>query len=291
VGDQEHDGWLSPLYPALYPPTGKWHRSDPAPGCPSFGSTTVFNRPPDISEVVSVRPGLHRARVGSHDVVWFDPAALNRGVEKKHGLENEDVLVGTPEQTAAGLRSYEEWMQRRASLIQLGTTHENDIGRAVDMETAAEAGSISVEVISLGGAPVRPSGWKFGRLVHAILRNPQTSAGVQKLAQTCGRALGASVEEIQAAADVAERALLHPALNPVNAVRFYRELPVMVRMNDGTLVEGNLDFAWTDGETWTVVDYKTDSANAKRYRAQIQLYAYALQQATGLPARGILLEI
>ena len=37
-----------------------------------------------------------------------------------------------------------------------------------------------------------------------------------------------------------------------------RELPVMVRMQDGTLVEGRIDFAWSDGSMWSAVDYKTD---------------------------------
>ncbi|MCU1238011.1 MAG: UvrD/REP helicase, partial [Candidatus Solibacter sp.] len=46
----------------------------------------------------------------------------------------------------------------------------------------------------------------------------------------------------------------------------------------------------TDGESWTVIDYKTDRRE-KRSVAQVQLYGLALQRATGLPVRGIVLEL
>jgi ATP-dependent exoDNAse (exonuclease V) beta subunit len=57
------------------------------------------------------------------------------------------------------------------------------------------------------------------------------------------------------------------------------------------LVEGRVDLAFCDGKSWTVVDFKTGAAGAGRYRRQLQLYALALQRATGMPARGVLLEV
>jgi ATP-dependent exoDNAse (exonuclease V) beta subunit len=39
-----------------------------------------------------------------------------------------------------------------------------------------------------------------------------------------------------------------------------------------------------------VIDYKTDRRE-KRNVAQVQVYALALQRATGLPVRGIVLEV
>ena len=67
-------------------------------------------------------------------------------------------------------------------------------------------------------------------------------------------------------------------------------MPLIVRLNDGTLVDGRIDLAWSDGSQWTVVDYKTDRRELRRL-GQLQLYGLALQQATGLPARGIVLEV
>ncbi len=58
----------------------------------------------------------------------------------------------------------------------------------------------------------------------------------------------------------------------------YRELPVMVRLEDGTLVDGRIDLAWLYEDSWTVVDYKTDRRE-KRNGAQVQLYALALQRS------------
>jgi ATP-dependent exoDNAse (exonuclease V) beta subunit len=63
-----------------------------------------------------------------------------------------------------------------------------------------------------------------------------------------------------------------------------------VRLEDGTFVDGRIDFAWSDGERWTVVDYKTDRRERRRI-GQLQLYGLALQRATGLPARGIVPEV
>jgi ATP-dependent exoDNAse (exonuclease V) beta subunit len=64
----------------------------------------------------------------------------------------------------------------------------------------------------------------------------------------------------------------------------------MVRLEDGTLVDGRIDLAWLSENTWTVVDYKTDRRE-KRNVSQVQLYALALERATKIPARGIVLEV
>src|ERR1035438_8936614 len=81
-------------------------------GCPKFGASTVLNRPPDQAEEVSVRPGLHSPKAGGHQVVWFDPAVLGLHVAQTDGVENEDVLKGTPEQAAEGLRLYRSGERR-----------------------------------------------------------------------------------------------------------------------------------------------------------------------------------
>ena len=123
-------------------------------------------------------------------------------------------------------------------------------------------------------------------LQHAGVRRTD----VESLAGIWGRRHGASEFERAAAVEVVRAALAHPALAVPAGARRYRELPVMVRLDDGTLVDGRIDFAWSDGASWTVIDYKTDRRE-KRNVAQVQLYALALQRATGLPVRGIVLEV
>jgi ATP-dependent exoDNAse (exonuclease V) beta subunit len=290
IGEEERaGGWLSPLHDALYPPKDRWRAAALAPGCPPFGATTVLNRPPDHEEEVSVRPGLHSPKAGAHQVVWFDPAVLGLRAARSDGVENEEVLKGTPEQAAEGLRLYHEWRDRRAARIERGsvpsfrTTTAEALGRAA-------AAPITVETITLPIAPGRPGGRKFGRLVHDMLQHATPAEDVESLAAIWGRRHGAGESERSSAIEVVRAALAHDALAVPAGARRYRELPVMVRLEDGTVVDGRIDFAWSDGQSWTVIDYKTDRRE-KRNVAQVQLYALALQRATGLPVRGIVLEV
>jgi ATP-dependent exoDNAse (exonuclease V) beta subunit len=290
IGEEERaGGWLSPLHDALYPPKEQWRVAGAAPGCPRFGESTVLNRPPEQSEEVSVKPGLHTPKAGGHEVVWFDPGVLGLEAARTDGVDNENVLQGTPEQAAEGLRRYEEWRERRAARIARGSVPSV---RTVTAETVGRAASapVRVETITLPAAAGRPGGRKFGRLVHDILQHAGSGEEVETLTEIWGRRHGAGEGERAAAAEAARAALGHAALAVPAGARRYRELPVMVRLEDGTLADGRIDLAWTDGESWTVVDYKTDRRE-KRNVAQVQVYALALERATGLPVRGIVLEV
>jgi len=291
IGEEERQGgWLSPLHEALYPPKERWRVAGRAPGCPKFGSATVLNRPPDQPEEVSVKPGLHYPRTGSHEVVWFDPSVLALRVAKTEGVENEQVLSGTPEQAVEGLRRYQEWKDRRAKRIAAGGVPRFRIATAETVGRAEEAEGIAVETITLPAADGRPAGKKFWRVVHDILQHAGGADEAETLAAIWGRRHGASEEERTAAAVAARAALEHVARAVPTGARTYRELPVMVRLEDGTLVEGRIDFAWSDGEAWTVVDYKTNRRE-KRNVAQLQLYGLALERATGMKVRGVVLEV
>jgi ATP-dependent helicase/nuclease subunit A len=291
IGEEDRQGgWLSPLHEALYPPPERWRTSADAPGCPKFGSATVLNRPPDQAEEVSVKPGLHYPKTGSHTVIWFDPAVLALRVAKSEGVENEQVLSGTNEQAVEGVRRYQEWKDRRAERLERGAMPSYRVATAEPLGTVAEAGSISVETVTLALAAGRPTGRKFGRVVHDILQRTASPDEAAALAELCGRRHGASDPEQAAAAEAARLALAYLAETiPAGAER-HRELPVIVQLEDGTLVDGRIDLAWRDGDSWIVLDYKTDRRE-KRTVAQVQLYALALERATGIPARGIVLEV
>jgi hypothetical protein len=123
-----------------------------------------------------------------------------------------------------------------------------------------------------------------------MLQHAGASEEFEALAGIWGRRHGANEFERTAAFEVVRAALAHPALTIPAGARRYRELPVIVRLDDGTLVDGRIDFAWSDGASWTVIDYKTDRRE-RRNVAQVQIYALALQRATGLPVRGIVLGL
>jgi ATP-dependent exoDNAse (exonuclease V) beta subunit len=249
-----------------------------------------LNRPDELDEEVSVRPGLHRAESGRHSVVWFDPAVLTLRAPTAEGIENEQVLQGTPDQAEEGVRRYRDWTDRRTRRNQKGAVPGFRIVHPESSGHVEEAEGITVETLTLPAAEARPSGRKFGRLMHDILQRSKSPQDVPALASVWGRRHGASEEDRGAAISAATSALQCLArLVPAGAAQL-RELPVLVRLQDGTIVDGRVDLAWTDGTQWTVVDYKTDRRD-HRALGQLQLYALALRKATGLPVRAILLEI
>jgi ATP-dependent helicase/nuclease subunit A len=72
----------------------------------------------------------------------------------------------------------------------------------------------------------------------------------------------------------------------------------MLRHADGTLVEGVADLAFRettpDFDGWTVVDFKTDrefESSQSQYSAQVGLYVEAIEKATNMSARGVLLVV
>jgi len=69
-----------------------------------------------------------------------------------------------------------------------------------------------------------------------------------------------------------------------------------VFLDDGTVLDGVVDLAFADegAGAWTVVDFKTDlGREVKRpsYEEQVRLYARAIAEATGRPARAMLLYV
>jgi ATP-dependent exoDNAse (exonuclease V) beta subunit len=97
---------------------------------------------------------------------------------------------------------------------------------------------------------------------------------------------------------VVAAALQHPvmqaAARAASAARCYRETPVTLRLDDGSIVEGYVDLAFEHENEFVVVDFKTDrevQGAVDRYRRQVQIYAAAIAAATGKPARGVLMMI
>ena len=84
---------------------------------------------------------------------------------------------------------------------------------------------------------------------------------------------------------------MHAIAENADGGRDDRRLRVLHRLADGTLLEGVVDLAFRDVDGWTVVDFKTDRSDRLQYGAQIRLYCAAVEAATGLRARGVLLAV
>lgn len=152
----------------------------------------------------------------------------------------------------------------------------------------------------------RPSGKRFGTLVHALLATvPLTAdtAEVNELAALHAKLFGAKDDERAAAAAIANNLLKHPRLRAAREAeaggrRVWREVPVTLRIDDRTgtphLVDGQVDLAYETADGWVVIDFKTDieiAAAQDAYKQQVALYVEAVSKATGQPATGILLRL
>ncbi len=297
VGDEPFpiDNWLSPLDKALYPSRERWRDAQPAEGCPEFGQVSVLDRPRDYdgNPEASVRPGLIQPQTGTHHVVWWDPFKLRLGADADFGLHQEQMLK---DDGGASTRAYQAWREQREAVIQSGATATFDV--FLPSQTAGHPPKpVPVEFIPLASSP-RPGGRRFGALVHAALRDVDltgTPQAIQRAVSLNTRVLGATVEETTAAQVAIEAALKHPLLTRARqAVRCHREYPVTLPLDGTRVMEGVIDLAFVEDDVWIVVDFKTD-ANLVDLRAayerQLQWYAYALQQLTGMPARPILLGV
>jgi ATP-dependent helicase/nuclease subunit A len=313
-GDQPIEGWLDVLQPALYPPDDSRRNSDIAPGCPTFGEDSVIDRGPtgDPPAVGSVRPGLHRPVAHGPQVVWWDPRALALEVEEHAALRHQRILEMDPDGAAAAAseQNYTAWEEGREALLSRASHPSISIqtvtalARLEALQHPRARPSVQVEMIERGGIE-RPSGRRFGALVHALLASIDLDASadaIQASAAINGRLVGATEEEIQAAIVTVDSALGHPILQRAAAStrkgEIRREAPLLLKLDDGTLVEGVVDLAFRedtpDFTGWTVLDFKTDrefSTSFDRYAAQVRLYSEAIRAATGLPSRGMVLVI
>ncbi len=301
------DRWQRPLLAAVYPEPRARREAGPAPGCPDFGQDSVLERPDAAGKgaSASVAPGLHRSRAGT-PVVWWDPAQLSLGIEARVGLRQERILHADESGTNAesGERAHEAWQARRLGALESGlraSLEVHPVTTLAEQRPPDPEPPVLVESTDRDRSR-RPGGRRFGSLVHAVLAVVDlrdAPARIRAAAEAQGRLLGCPEEEVAAAAEAVEAALEHPLL--VRAARsdaLRRETPVLLRLPDGALGEGVVDLAFREPDVdpphWTVVDFKTDRELAARrpvYESQVQLYARAVQAATGEPCRGALLVL
>jgi len=249
--------------------------------------------------------------LSGYPVVWWDPNSptLRLGIEARFGIRQAELLSkDTPAPVVEqDLARYRAWRERRDETVSAAATPSlrvltvTELAEQLVVDQVPAADLAEPEIVELVGDPDRPSGRRFGALVHAVLAVTPLDAATDQVAEFAvleGRMLGATDPEVTAAAGVATAALAHPLLErarrAVGAGACRRETPVTMQTEDGTLVEGVVDLAFRDGATWVVVDFKTDrelEAALDVYRRQVQLYAQMVARATGEPARAVLLRV
>ena len=328
VGDEERPGWIQPLNLAIYPPKETRRQQLQASGCVEFKSKdSVLVRAGGSAGPNTVSPGLHVRKLNSSDpllhprgavedegggtefsVVWWDPRALKLGAEAPLGIRRPELIVKdvAPDIVESGLAAYNSWRERREGAITAGSQSSVSVKTVTQMaktpgEAAPELKLPPVEIVELPRAANRPSGPRFGALVHAVLAGVPLDgdlAAIQRLASIHGRVLGAAPEEIDAASESVRTALAHAVFDGARQAaqqgRCRREVPVAWRDSEGLLVEGVVDLAFEQGEAWTVIDFKTDEefrGNEPAYRRQVGMYASAIGAATGARVAGLLMRV
>jgi ATP-dependent exoDNAse (exonuclease V) beta subunit len=211
-------------------------------------------------------------------VWWFDPARLELKDSADSGLDDTSILQGDP---MPGYEAYKVWKEAKQVLIDRAS--EPAFKLAIASEAAADRSQVEVfrtrPKLTAKGTRI------FGKMVHGILQHGLEASHSQM------REHGCSEEDRIAAVERVQFAMGHEVMAATHIARtVYRELPVMVKLDEGSLVEGRADLAYFDGQRWTVVDFKTGEANAGD-RAQVRMYAQALERATGQPVRAVILEV
>ena len=297
VGDEELEGWLSPLNKAIYPANDRYRHASSAAGCPEFGDASVVDRPFFAHDEPSVQPGLHTPKQGAHEVVWWDPRTLKLAPPANLGLRQEQILKGDPnDEESPSLAAYRDWNKQRTTVVARGGEMQFNIFTATE---AAEApGDLKVRFETVPRTAGRSAGPRFGTLVHTILRDTPLEGGDQalkELAEVHGRVLGATNQEIEHAAEAVAAALKHPLLERARkATTCRRELPIVYKLEGNRILEGVIDLAFEENGTWHVVDFKTDAeigAGRKQYENQLRWYGLALGRLNDAPVEGHLLSI
>jgi ATP-dependent helicase/nuclease subunit A len=158
-----------------------------------------------------------------------------------------------------------------------------------------------VDIVELPRSANRPSGRRFGTLVHAVLASVPLDAEpsiIQHVATVHGRILGAGQGEVAAALEAVRTALAHPllrqAFEAAQQGRCRREVPIAWRDKNGSLIEGVIDLAFAQTDGWTVIDFKTDEefrGNELAYRRQVGMYAAAVEAANGAQVSAVLMRV
>jgi ATP-dependent exoDNAse (exonuclease V) beta subunit len=324
IGDEPYDGWLEPMNRAIYPALSARRQPLVSIGCPAFPSRdSVLNRPDgDPASPSTVAPGCFElARLSdpsdtdgtgtrphkTYSVTWWDPHVLALDARSTLGLRRDDLIAkdGDPRDVESRLATYQSWLADRAAVVKkagLPSIETRTVTDAAGDRTAAAVGQVvPIDVVDVSRLPGRPFGPVFGTLVHAILATAALDADertLKHIGTTQARILRASAEDIDAAVEVVLAVQSHPLFDQVREAdargQCHRELPIIWRSPDGSLLEGTIDLAFEHAGVLTVLDFKTDKeldTDLDRYRRQLMIYCEALSSLRSGEVRGVLMRV
>src|SRR5262249_39375192 len=178
-------------------------------------------------------------------------------VEEEGGLKQKKLLAAEERgaRSEAGVQAHAAWQAERERVREAGAEPLLRVVTATERAASSTAvAEVPLEDATSSGT--RPHGVRVGTLVHGVLAAVGLTAGRDTIAATAalhGRLLGATPEEIDAATDAVTHALSHPLLRRAAASpECRREAAIVIRVPDGSIVEGVVDAAFADDDGWTV---------------------------------------
>src|SRR5439155_535239 len=148
-----------------------------APAAPRLPSRFVDPARRVWAMPLAVPPGLHRPRLGGHQVVWWDPRSLELDREVENWMRERDLLLVDEGAARVAAQGHEQWQKRRSDTVERGQRP------SLHVETAtARASSTAAEAVELAAVEVRTSSpsvtaragrWSISRPMRG--RNPTRS--------------------------------------------------------------------------------------------------------------------
>jgi ATP-dependent exoDNAse (exonuclease V) beta subunit len=183
---------------------------------------------------------------------------LELEVPRTYGLRAEDLLVAQSDAKVRveGLEKWSAWRSEVTQAVSAGSVARLTV-ETVTSTTLSPSVEVPMRVESLEREPGRPSGRRFGSLVHGILETVELDAErlrIEQLAEARARGLEAPDEEVRAAVEIVVRALQHPVMRQAaGASRCLREAAFVLRLpptgagveeNPMSILEGSIDLAY-----------------------------------------------
>ena len=220
--------------------------------------------------------------------VWWDPSALTLEVEEQAPLRHQRILEVDAAETAAieSEQDYTAWKRARTDLLILGPrgplSPSSRSRRSLARKSLSKEARppVRVEMIERGDLE-RPSGRRFGVLVHAMLASLDLDAGesaIKASAAVNGRLVGATEGEVIAAIASVHATFEHPILRSAAAsamkAEIRRETPILFKSDDGS-GEGVVDLAFRE-DTGRILrldrgGFQDQPGNSERRQTSTQL--------------------
>ncbi len=199
---------------------------------------------------------------------------------------------------SSSLDAYHAWRKTREEVSAAGGARQFDIFTASETSDSPPDFKVEVTVHSIQKPLGRPTGARFGTLVHTILRDIPLHAdreAITALAKVHARLLGATPEETDHAIQAVAATLAHPLLARArSSMRLHREFPIVLKLEDRKVLEGIIDLAFIEKGVWQIVDFKTDAdlgTNQTHYKRQLHWYAKAIATLNNAPTQAHLLSV